>query len=102
MTKMELELKQALHLYQRTGGKKNRKNQAEKMLSFCRDIQRHDPKLKSIGQIGRKHVSGFWRRKACLASSTKLAYLYAIDYIWKIILKRHSSPPHYDIADNSN
>ena len=87
MTKMELELKQALHLYQRTGGKKNRKTQAEKMLSFCRNIQRHDPKLKSIGQIGRKHVSAFWRRKDHLAPSTKLAYNYAIFYLWKSILK---------------
>lgn len=98
MTKMELELKQALHLYQRTGGKKNRKNQAEKMLSFCRDIQRHDPKLKSIGQIGRKHVSGFWYRKDRLAPSTKLAYYYGICYLWCKIIKRSSVPPHYDKA----
>ncbi|KII79256.1 hypothetical protein PL18_02540 [Vibrio renipiscarius] len=96
MTKMEFELNQALHLFLRTGGKKNRRNQAEKMRSFCREIQKQDPKISSLGQIGRKQVNEFWRRNNHLAPSTKLAYYYAINHIWQNILRRASSPPKSD------
>lgn len=97
MTKMEIELKQALHLYLRSGGKKNRKNQAEKMRAFCKDIRKQNPQINSLGQIGRKQVCTFWRRKENIAASTKLAYFYAIRHIWKEILKRSSEPPHFEL-----
>ncbi len=95
MTRMEYELNRAIHLYLRTGGKKNRKNQAEKMKSFCRDIQKHNPQTRSLAQIGRSQVCDFWRRKADLAPSTKAAYYYAICYIWEQVLGRKSAPPHF-------
>lgn len=93
---MEHELNRELHLYLRTGGKKNHRNQAEKMKCFCRDIQKQNSKIKSLGQIGRKQVSEFWRRKEGLALTTKTAYYYAICYIWCDILGRPSKPPHYN------
>ncbi len=96
---MEHELNKALHLYLRTGGKKNRQNQAAKMRSFCRDVQRHQPNIQSLGQIGRKQVILFWRRKVELSPSVKLAYFYAIQHIWKEILGRASTPPHFDGVD---
>ncbi|CDT97081.1 conserved hypothetical protein [Vibrio coralliirubri] len=99
MTRMEYEINRAIHLYLRTGGKKNRKNQAEKMSSFCRYVQRHNPAIKSIGQIGRKQVAEFWRSKSELAPSTKTAYYYAICYIWNQVLGRRSTPPHYNMVN---
>ena len=100
MTRIEYELNRTIHLYLRTGGaKRTVKNQAEKMSSFCRHVQTHNPAIKSIGQIGRKLMAELWRKKSELAPSTKTAYYYAICYIWIQVLGRRSTPPHYNMAN---
>lgn len=88
MTRMEYELNRTIHLYLRTRGKKNRKNQVEKIKSFCRDIQKHNLQTRSLAQIGRSQVCDFWRRENDLAPSTKTAYCYGIQYIWEEVLNR--------------
>lgn len=97
---MEHELNRELHLYLRTGGKKNRRNQAEKMKYFCKDVQKNNPQIKSLGQIGRRQVSEFWIRHNHLSASTQMAYYYAVRYIWNEILDRLSNPPQPSLKDD--
>lgn len=94
MDKLSIELRNGTNLYLRTGGKKNRREQVRNMERFVSWLKSNHPEVKSLGQLGRKHVAHFWRDNAARSESYKRNYYYAIRYVWREILHRASEPPH--------
>ena len=90
--KIEQELYHALNLYQRAGGKKHRANQAHHMRRILTDIIQHEG-ITSIYQLGRKHISSYWRRNQHHSELTKRDEFYALNYVWRNILGRQNPPP---------
>ncbi len=75
----------------RRGGKANRKLQKQRILvflSYCMSAWG----LKSLGQLGRKHVENFFVSRWDLAPKTKSHYFYAIRVLW-ILLGKSELPP---------
>lgn len=102
MTKIEHQLYRQLHLYRRSGGKKNRKNQARKMMLLIGDIEkaeiRRGTPITDLRQLGKKHMFGFWKRNERLSQTARRDYYYAACYVWREILGRPTNPPHSDSA----
>lgn len=96
MDRLSIELKNGTNLYKRTGGKKNRREQVRNMERFVSWLKVNHPEIKSLGQLGRKHVAHFWRDNEERSESYKRNYFYSINFIWKEILHRASKPPHFD------
>jgi hypothetical protein len=75
----------------RRGGKGNRKLQKQRLtvfISYCASAWG----LKSLGQLGRKHVEQFFVSRWDLTAKTKNHYYYAIRVLW-ILLGKVELPP---------
>jgi hypothetical protein len=75
----------------RRGGKANRRLQKQRIalfISYCAEKWG----LKSLGQLGRKHVENFFVSRWDLAPKTKNHYWYAIRVLW-VLLGKSELPP---------
>lgn len=75
----------------RRGGKGNRRLQKQRLalfVSYCASAWG----LKSLGQIGRKHVENFFVARWDLSNKTKSHYWYAIRVLW-VLLGKADLPP---------
>jgi hypothetical protein len=79
----------------RRGGKANRKLQKQRLavfVSYCSEKWG----LKSLGQLGRKHVENFFISRWDLSTKTKSHYYYAIRVLW-VLLGKVELPPKPNI-----
>lgn len=75
----------------RRGGKGNRRLQKQRLsvfVSYCASKWG----LKSLGQLGRKHVENFFISRWDLSDKTKSHYWYAIRVLW-VLLGKADLPP---------
>lgn len=75
----------------RRGGKDNRRLQKQRLavfVSYCAAQWN----LKSLGQVGRKHVEQYFISRWDLTYKTKMHYWYAIRILWQL-LKKPELPP---------
>lgn len=93
MTRMEFEIRSKSDVYLRHGGKKSRKARIKRLISACEDIETNEKGIKTLGQIGRRHIYQFYARHNDLSKTTLMDYYYAFVYAWQDILKRSSKPP---------
>ncbi len=99
MTPIEREARHVLRGYQRRGGKKYRQQQVRRALIFC--AHAHGMGAHHLGQIGQRHVMGFWDRMAAAgwAGRTLDAYWDAIHHLIHrarqlgILRRDHPDPP---------
>lgn len=81
----------------RRGGKGNRRLQKQRIavfISYCAEKWG----LKSLGQLGRKHVENFFVSRWDLSAKTKQHYWYAIRVLW-VMLGKAELPPKPVILD---
>ncbi len=97
MNRIDKELARDLDTLRRTGGKQARKKKAAQIRNIVHDICENEPRITSINQIGRNHISGYINRKQYLRPSTKSDHNYAIKYFWSTILSRNSCPPTFKL-----
>ncbi len=84
------EVKRLGHNYCRKGGKKNRRQQLNRMIAFaefCAALGAN-----SMGQVGDRHVINYWRSLKHLRSSTLYNYWRALCILWRMTGK-HRMPP---------
>lgn len=75
----------------RRGGKANRRLQKQRLtvfITYCSEKWG----LKSLGQLGRKHVENFFVSRWDLAPKTKQHYWYALRILW-VLLGKVELPP---------
>ena len=75
----------------RRGGKGNRRLQKQRIavfISYCAEKWG----LKSLGQLGRKHVQNFYISRFDLSYKTKCHYFYALKILWKLLGKIDQPP----------
>jgi hypothetical protein len=75
----------------RRGGKGNRRLQKQRLavfITYCASAWG----LKSLGQLGRKHVENFFVSRWDLAPKTKSHYFYAIRVLWQLLGKAELPP----------
>lgn len=81
--------------YGRRGGKKNRRLQKQRLavfVSYCSS----QLGLKSLGQLGKKHVENFFVSRWDLSEKTKTHYWYAIRILWKLLAKIGEPPKPFE------
>jgi len=76
------EVYELTHHYVKKGGKRNRNQQRKRMLAFAKFAQSHG--VKSLGQLGRRHVIMYWKLKNNLASRTLYNHWLAIRELWRL------------------
>lgn len=95
--KLQLEVKELAKSYKRKGGRKNRKQQVAKMLSFAKHAESLG--ANSMGQVGTKHVISYWKSlqsKRNYKKKTLYFYWLAIQDLWQFVEKVGDPPePHY-------
>ena len=78
------------HNYVRKGGKRNRNQQRKRMLALAKFAQSKG--VKSLGQLGRKHVIQYWKENRALSERTLYNHWLAIRELWKLIEKTGEPP----------
>lgn len=81
--------------YGRRGGKENRRLQKQRLAVFV-GYCASQLQLKSLGQIGKKHVESFFVSRWNLSEKTKTHYWYAIRILWKLLAKIGEPPKHFE------
>ena len=91
---MEKELKKISHVYLRHGSKKHRRKQITRLATVVEDIRLHENGVNSVYQIGRKHVSNYYRRHVSYSEATLNDKYYLFVLLWAL-LGRAGNPPHF-------
>lgn len=76
--------------YVSKGGKRNRNQQRKRMLAFVKFAQQKG--VKSIGQVGRKHVIQYWKDNRNLSETTLYNHWLAIKVLWELSGKVNLPP----------
>lgn len=85
------EIQKKTLFYVRKGGKKNRRQQAARMIAFARFCENKG--AKSVGQIGKTHIELYFRSIAHLSESTRMQHYYAIKTLWHELLEKPTEIP---------
>jgi hypothetical protein len=75
----------------RRGGKQNRRLQKQRLsvfVTYCAS----NWSLKSLGQLGKKHVENFFVSRWDLTAKTKSHYWYALRVLWELLGKAELPP----------
>lgn len=95
-TSVEAQLRQAAHRYVRHGGKKNRRQQIQRLVNACEWIAVHH-RISRIEQIGKRQIIDFYRHHRQLAPATLMGYFYAFAELWRWLDRPGEPPrPHID------
>ena len=88
--RLEQEVEKLTSVYVRKGGKGNRLQQRKRMLEFARHAAAMG--ANSMGQVGRGHVTSFWKARAGLADATLYGYWLAIGELFGLAGKSGEPP----------
>jgi hypothetical protein len=92
------EVYELTHHYVKKGGKKNRNQQRKRMLAFAKFAQSHG--VKSLGQLGRKHVIQYWKENRALSERTLYSHWLAIRELWRLSGKVGEPAPPKKVASS--
>ena len=79
------------HVYVRHGGKKNRRQQVDRVAAMANWIQARY-RLNGLGQIGKRQVIAYWKDNRDWAPRTAYAHWLAVRELWRW-LGRAGDPP---------
>ena len=95
---LQEEVRALTHGYVRKGGKDNRRQQRgriEKFIDYCATQG-----ARSLGQIGKKHVIGYWKAHRVFKPRTLHAHWLAIRVLWRLAGKPGEPPrPRIDTPE---
>lgn len=84
------EVKKKTLFYVRKGGKKNRRQQAQRMIAFARFCEKNG--VKHLDQAGKRHVELYFRSIQHLSDGTRLQHYYAIRALWELLGRNTEVP----------
>jgi hypothetical protein len=96
MLRLVLEVLELTHGYVRHGGKRNRRQQRDRMVTFAEFAASMG--ARSLGQVGGRHVIEYWRRHRSLSPSTAYNHWLAICTLWELAGKA-GKPPRPRVAE---
>lgn len=85
------QIRRRAHVYVAHGGKRNRRQQVDRLVILADWIQAHS-RVTGLEQIGKRQVIGFWKAHRNMAPATVYAYWLAIKVLWHW-LGRSEDPP---------
>lgn len=85
------QVRQRADIYLRHGGKTNRRQQVERIITVVEWIQAQE-RLTGLEQIGRRQVIAYWKAHRDLAERTADGYWLALRELWRW-LGRPGEPP---------
>ena len=85
------DVKKKTMFYVRKGGKKNRRQQASRMIAFACFCETKG--ANSVGQIGKNHIELYFRSISHLSEATRLQHYYAIKTLWHELLEKPIEVP---------
>ena len=85
------QVRRRAHKYLAHGGKKNRRQQVDRMEIVVNWIQTQFC-LTGLDQVGKRHVIAYWKNHRKIADTTAIAYWRAIKVLWGW-LGRSADPP---------
>ena len=88
--RLEQEVEKLTSVYVRKGGKGNRLQQRARMLEFARCAAGMG--AISLGQVGRGHVTNFWKGRTHLADATLYGYWLSICELFSLAGKPGEPP----------
>lgn len=78
-------VKSVISKYKRQGGKRNRKQQANRMIAFARFA--YSIGVKRIDELGNRQVILYWQEHSKLADKTLTDHWYALKILWDLAEK---------------
>lgn len=84
--------------YLRTGGKRNRRKQHEKMKRFAHFCLSKG--ARNLAEVGQRHVIQFWMSLEHLKKSTRYAYYLAVCELWERAHKPGKPPKPRDLSES--
>jgi len=87
---LAIEVKRLTKAYVSKGGKKNRKQQRNRMIAFAKFVDAMG--IHYMGQVGRRHVIEYWKAKRSLAPRTLYSHWLAIRDLWELADKTEEVP----------
>ena len=88
--RLEQEVEKLTSIYVRKGGKENRLQQRARMLEFARHSA--EKGATNLAQVGRGHVTTFWKGRTHLADTTLYSYWLSICELFRLAGKRGEPP----------
>lgn len=85
MGRLQDEVKKLMSEYVRKGGKRNRNQQAARMMAFARHCEALG--AVSMGRVGANHVLSYYRATAALNDSTRYNHFRALCVLWQLAQK---------------
>lgn len=84
------EVEMLSHAYARKGGKDNRRQQRARMIAFATHAEAMG--ARSMAQVGKAHVIGYWKAHRELTPSTAYNHWLALCVLWKLANKAGTPP----------
>lgn len=91
---MQRELIELAEVYLRHGSKQHRRRKIKNLATALEDIRQHEKGVHSVFQIGRKHISNYYRRHPNYSETTKRDKYYLFVLLWNL-LRRPGKPPYF-------
>lgn len=93
------DVKKKTLFYVRKGGKKNRRQQAARMIAFARFCENKG--VNSVGQVGKTHIELYFRSISHLSEATRLQHYYAIRTLWLELLEKPTAVPKIKMLESA-
>lgn len=87
---LQKQVQQLTSSYVRKGGKGNRKQQRARMMAFAAHAEGLG--ARELGQVGGRHVVGYWKACRGLSEATTYAHWLAIRELWRLAGKPGEPP----------
>lgn len=86
------QVRRRAHVYVAHGGKRNRRQQVDRLVILANWIQAHF-RVTGLDQIGKRQVIAFWKAHRDMAPATAYAYWLAIKVLWQWLGRSEDPPP---------
>jgi len=88
---LDKQIQHHAHQYVRQGGKRNRRQQVNRIIKFVHWIETQES-ITGLEQLGKRQVVLFWKNNRELSDATLYGYWLAISLLWKWIGKPNQPP----------
>lgn len=86
LDRINLEINELTHNYKRKGGKKNRKQQVQRMHYFANWVNSNFARIGTVHRIGKRHVKAFMNSHSHFSETTLWrGYRYAIADLFALL-----------------